>query len=134
MFGKSDPELERIRAKKMAEIIESAKERKVSVPVEVNEKNFREMVDKYPLVVIDCWAAWCGPCRMVSPVIDELAEEYAGEVVFGKLNVDENPELAKRFNIMGIPTILFIKNGQEADRLIGAAPKLLIENKLKRHI
>jgi len=134
LFGESDPELEKIRAKKMAEIIENAKGSRVSVPVEVNDENFKEMVDKYPLVVIDCWAAWCGPCRMVAPIIDELAEEYAGEVVFGKLNVDENPEMAKRFNIMGIPTILIMKNGQEADRLVGAAPKLLIENKLKRYI
>ncbi len=134
LSGKRDPELEKIRAKKRAEIIEKAEGRRVTDPIEVTDDSFKTVVNKYPLVVIDCWAAWCGPCRMVSPIVDELAEEYASEVVFGKLNVDENPETAKRFNIMGIPTILFMKDGQEVDRLVGAAPKLLIDNKLRRYM
>lgn len=134
LSGESDPELDKIRAKKMAEIIEKAEGRRVTGPIEVSDDNFKDVVSKYSLVVIDCWAAWCGPCRMVAPIFDELAEEYASEVVFGKLNVDENPETAKRLNIMGIPTILFMKEGREVDRLVGAAPKLLIENKLRRYI
>ena len=71
---------------------------------------------------------------MIAPVIEELAKEYAGEVVFGKLNVDENPETATKFNIMGIPTLLVMKNGVEVDRIVGVAPKLMIENKLKNYV
>ncbi|MDH5448877.1 MAG: thioredoxin family protein, partial [Candidatus Bathyarchaeota archaeon] len=74
------------------------------------------------------------PCRMVAPIIEELAKEYAGEIVFGKLDVDENPETATRFSIMGVPTLLIMKNGTEADRIVGVAPKLLIQNKLKRYV
>ena len=85
-------------------------------------------------MVIDCWAAWCGPCRMVAPIIDELSKDYAGKVVFGKLNVDENPKTAMRFDIMSIPTLLIMKNGEEVDRIIGAVPKQSMEAKLRKHM
>jgi len=86
------------------------------------------------LIVVDCWAEWCGPCRMIEPVIEELAQGYAGKVVFGKLNVDENPQTAERFSIVGIPTLLIMKNGAEVERIVGAVPQEFIEEKLKKHL
>ncbi|UCE96986.1 MAG: thioredoxin [Candidatus Bathyarchaeota archaeon] len=131
---KDDLELEKIRAKKMQEMTKKKKDELVSSPLTVTDENFEETINKHPLMVIDCWAAWCGPCRMVAPIIDELANDHAGEVVFGKLNVDENPLTATQFNVMSIPTLLIMKNGKEVDRMVGAAPKLLIENKVKKYI
>ncbi|MGB9135571.1 MAG: thioredoxin [Candidatus Bathyarchaeia archaeon] len=134
LSGKEDSEVEKIKARKMAEMKKTATSggEKLSIPVTVTDASFDQMT-KYPLIVIDCWAEWCGPCRMIAPVIEELAKEQAGKIVFGKLNVDENPETAAKFNIMSIPTLLVMKNGVEVDRIVGVAPKLMIENKLKRH-
>jgi len=134
LFGE-ERELEKIRAKKMQELTEKMDPaEKTSTPIKVTDANFDETIKKLSLIVIDCWAAWCGPCRMISPIIDELAREYAGEIVFGKLNVDENPETATRFNVMGVPTLLVMKDGVEVDRLVGVAPKTVIESRLKKHI
>ncbi len=105
----------------------------VSAPIVVTDADFDQIAKRYPLIVIDCWAEWCGPCRVIAPVIEELASEHAGKIVFGKLNVDENPETAQKFGIMGIPTLLIMKDGAEVDRIVGAAPKPLIENKLKKY-
>lgn len=135
-----DLELERIRAKKMRELMKKAAgeatEQKeiLSAPITVSDADFDQVVQQYPLMVIDCWAAWCGPCRMVAPIVDELAKDYASKVVFGKLNVDENPKAAMRFDIMSIPTLLIMKNGKEVDRIIGAVPKQSIEAKLRKHM
>jgi thioredoxin 1 len=132
---KEDLELEKIKAKKIKQMINASKnDRKITTPITITDANFNDATKKHPLIVIDCWAPWCAPCQIVAPVIEELAKEHAGEIIFGKLNVDENPETATRFSIMGIPTLLIIKNGTEADRIVGAAPKLLIQNKLKRYI
>jgi len=135
LFGeKEDPELEKIKARKMQEMMKKSKSgEKISTPITVTDANFKETFKEHPLMVIDCWASWCAPCRMITPIVEELAKEYAGEIVFGKLNVDDNPETAAQFNIMGIPTLLVIKNGIEVDRIVGASPKLLIENKLKKY-
>jgi thioredoxin len=134
LFGEEDPELEKIKFKKIQEMVKKHGGERISVPITVTDANFEETIGKHPLVVVDCWAAWCGPCRMIAPIIEELAKEHAGETVFGRLDVDENPETATRFNIMGIPTLLIMKNGAEVDRIVGAAPKLLIENKLKKYV
>ena len=99
----------------------------------LDDAHFDETVRKHPLMLIDCWAEWCGPCRMIAPVIDELAQDYAGRVTVAKLNVDENPEIAMRFDIMSIPTLLIMKNGKEVDRIIGAVPKSFIEERLRKH-
>jgi len=134
LFGeKEDSELEKIKAKRMREMQSTVQgSERISAPITVTDGDFDQTVKKHPLIVIDCWAEWCGPCRMIAPVIEELAKEYTGKIVFGKLNVDENPETATKFNIMGIPTLLVMKDGVEVDRIVGVAPKLLIENKLKK--
>jgi thioredoxin 1 len=97
----------------------------VSVQVlKVDEGSWEPEVLKAPgLVMVDFWAIWCGPCQMVAPIVEELAAEYAGKLKVLKLNTDENPEVAGRYQIMSIPTILFFKNGQPVEKLIGARPK-----------
>lgn len=82
-------------------------------------------------MVVDFWATWCGPCKKVGPYIEELAEQYADQAIIGKVDVDENDDLAVRFGVRNIPTILFIKDGQVVDKQIGAAPKNTLEEKLK---
>ena len=139
MAKESDPELEEIRKKKLQEMqrrVDSQDNAKKTWggPIAVQDSNFDELVRRYPLMVIDCWAPWCGPCRMVAPIIEELARDYAGRVFFGKLNVDENPQTSVRFGIMSIPTLLIMKNGTEIERIIGAVPKDVIEGKLQKHL
>lgn len=104
-------------------------------PVTVTDNLFDKEVLSYPgLILVDCWAAWCGPCRMVSPIIDQLAKEYAGRVKFAKLNVDENPVIASQYSIQSIPTLLLFKNGNKLNSLLGALPKGEIENHLNSHL
>nr|MBI3614325.1 thioredoxin [Nitrospirota bacterium] len=92
--------------------------------LQVSDSSWEAQVMKAPgLVMVDFWAVWCGPCQMVAPIIEELATEYAGKVKVMKLNTDENPEVAGRYQVMSIPTILFFKNGQPVEKLVGARPK-----------
>jgi len=130
-----ETELENIRARKMQEMTRMKKEGEASGhgPITLGDADFNEVIQKHPLMLIDCWAAWCGPCRMIAPVIDELAREYSDRLTVGKLNVDENSETATRFGIMSIPTLLIMKNGKEVERIIGAVPKPFIEDKLKKY-
>jgi thioredoxin 1 len=93
-----------------------------------------EVLETSQVSVVDFWAEWCGPCRVVGPVVEELAKDYEGKAVIGKLNVDENPEVATKYGIRSIPTILFIKNGEVVDKHVGAAPKSVLEQKLKSHL
>jgi len=106
----------------------------INKPIEVNDSNFGEIVKKYPVVVVDCWAEWCMPCRMIAPIVEELAKDYAGKIVFGKLNVDYNQEVPAQYGIMGIPTLLIFKNGQNVDKIVGAAPKRMLEAKIKQYL
>ena len=99
-------------------------------PIVLNENSFNKAVSKYPFLVIDCWAEWCMPCQMVHPVIESLAKKRKGEITFGKLNVDENREIASRFGIMSIPTLLVFKDGKNVDSIIGAMPERALEEKL----
>ena len=87
-----------------------------------NQDNFAEIVEKSSPVLVDFWAPWCGPCRMVSPIVDQLADEHP-ELVIGKVNVDEEPELAQAFGVMSIPTLIVLRDGKEAERAVGAMPK-----------
>ncbi|MDF9831183.1 thioredoxin [Parabacteroides sp. PF5-6] len=99
--------------------------------LEITDSNFREYIDSGKPLVLDFWAVWCGPCRMVGPLIDELATEYEGQVNIGKVDVDENNDVATEFGIRNIPTILFFKDGKMVDKQVGAVPKAKIEEKIK---
>ena len=102
----------------------------IDKPIVVSDRNFDQTVKNYPLIVVDCWAAWCAPCRAIAPVVEELAKEYSGKVVFGKLNVDDNPETAEKFGIRAIPTLLVMKNGSEVDRIVGVLPRNQLEARI----
>jgi thioredoxin 1 len=127
----NDDELENILAKKRNELMAQAQSGShLTSPITLTDSNFNEMVNNHPLLVVDFWAPWCGPCRMVSPIIEQLATELAGKVVFGKLNVDENPRVASTFGIQSIPTISIFKNGKSVDGFVGAAPKPQIQARI----
>lgn len=104
-------------------------------PVTVTDRNFADEVLRSPLpVLLDLWAPWCGPCRVVGPIVDQLAAELGGRARVGKLNVDENPATAARFNVQSIPTLIVFKNGAEVDRMMGAYPKEAIRRQLEKHL
>jgi thioredoxin 1 len=100
--------------------------------LEVTGVNMDEAIKNNPSFVVDCWAPWCGPCRMMSPVIDDLAKDYEGRIRFGKMNTDENRETAVKYGIMSIPTLLIFKDGKLVDRKIGALPKKTLETELAK--
>jgi len=133
-----DEELERIRQKKLREMMRGNESNLTppvtDAPLEVTDSNFSEIVKKGGLVVVDCWAAWCAPCRMIGPIVEELAKDYAGKILFGKLNVDNNREVPLEYQIMSIPTILVFKDGELVDRIMGAMPKRLLEQKIIQHL
>ena len=131
-ISEEDEELRRIRERKLVEL----KEKKLEMTVEhvLTDSNFNEIVNKHSLALIDCWAPWCGPCLALAPTIEKLAEEYAGKVLVGKLNVDENPRTAERFQIFSIPTMLIMKNGKEVDRIVGLVPKNHVDAVLRKHL
>jgi thioredoxin 2 len=104
-----------------------------SQPITVTDANFSEEVERSSLpVLVDMWAPWCGPCRFLAPVVEELANELAGRVRVGKLNVDENPATASRFGIQSIPALLLFQDGREVDRIVGAQPKSEILRRVQR--
>jgi len=125
--------LEQIREKKTRELKEQMSTPRIDKPIVISDRNFDQTTKNYPLLVVDCWAAWCAPCRAIAPIVDELAKEYSGKVVFGKLNVDENPETTQRFGVMAIPTLLLMKDGQEVDRVVGIIPKSQLEAKVNAY-
>jgi len=106
-----------------------------ATPVTVSDATLAAEVDRSPLpVLVDLWAPWCGPCRTVSPIVDQLAAELAGRVRVAKMNVDDNPATSSRFGVQSIPTLLVIKDGREVDRIVGAQPKAAILGRLERHM
>jgi len=134
-------ELEKLKKKKLEELKkrymdggQKMEENFPDEPLKVTDADFDQHIKKYNTIVIDCWAPWCGPCRMVGPVIDELAKEMQGKIVFGKLNVDENPETSGKHQIMSIPTLLVFKDGALIDRLVGAMPKEILKQKLDSYL
>ena len=102
--------------------------------IEITDSNFDEIMHSEKPVLVDFWAEWCGPCRMIGPVVEELASEYEGQAVIGKLNVDEHPELSAKFGVRSIPTLLVIKGGEVVDKQIGAVPKGVLAQKLDAQI
>ncbi|MGC8940389.1 MAG: thioredoxin [Candidatus Bathyarchaeia archaeon] len=135
-----DEELKRIREMKLRQMMEKMRETgrrgKIALnkPIVVTDATFNEVISGHPLVVIDCWAPWCGPCQMVAPILEELARDYAGKIIFGKLNVDENPITAMQFQVMSIPTLLVFKYGKLVDRIVGAMPRQKLELQITRYL
>jgi thioredoxin 1 len=133
----NDEEILEIKLRKLREMQKMATMRStmnsITKPIVLTDLNFREEISKYPVMLIDFWAPWCGPCRMVSPIIEQLASEYAGRVVFGKLNIDENQLVPQSFGIQSIPTMMILKNSRVVDILVGALSKAQIETKLRQH-
>jgi thioredoxin 1 len=94
----------------------------------------KEILESDGLIMVDFWAVWCGPCRIIAPTVEELAKEYAGKLKVAKLNTDENPEIASKYKIMGIPTIILFKNGEKVDQVVGAVPKSQLKSMIDTHI
>jgi thioredoxin 1 len=134
----SDDELEAIKHKKLAELQKDAATKammsSITEPIVLTDSNFASEVTKYPIMLVDFWAPWCGPCRMVSPIIEQLSREYSGRIAFGKVNVDENQRIAASFGIQSIPTLMIFKGTKAVDVIIGAVPKAQIEMKLKQEL
>jgi thioredoxin 1 len=133
-------ELEEIKKKKLEQLKnrymirgKSMIEKMPNRPIEIKDTDFDEYIKKYQTIVIDCWAPWCGPCKMVEPVIDDLAGEMQGKIVFGKLNIDENQMTASKYGIMSIPSLLVFKNGELVDKIVGAMPKDILKTKLSQY-
>jgi thioredoxin 1 len=131
-----DADLAALRSRRLAEIRARAtsaprSERTASHPVALSSASFREFLTNHPRSVVDVWAPWCGPCRTLAPVLDALANELAGQVSFGKLNAEEEPVLATRWNVDGIPTLLVFERGQLVDRIVGAYPHDVLASRLR---
>jgi thioredoxin 1 len=100
----------------------------------LTDGNFEQAINGGQVVLVDFWAEWCGPCRRLAPTVDELAGEYDGKIVVGKLNVDENPDVSGRFSIRGIPTLLLFKGGQVVEQVVGLADKAVLKKAIDRHV
>lgn len=133
-------ELDEIRKKKMEKMMsEMNKSPEPSVqfpnmPIVITDDTVDSAVSQYPIFILDCWAQWCGPCRMLGPIIEELARDFSGKIVFGKLNVDENMQTSNKHNISAIPTMLVFKNGKLVDKLVGAYPKATLTAKIQKYL
>ena len=129
-------DLDQIRLRKTQAMLDQAKnsEQANNQPMTVTDYTFDKAVQTHDLLVVDFWAPWCGPCRMVGPIIEALSAEYAGKVAFGKMNVDENQIVPSSFRIMSIPTIIIFNHGKEVERLVGAYSKAHIESMIKRYL
>ena len=114
--------------------IEFREEETKDLVLELTDSDFDKAVRKYPLLVVDCWAEWCAPCKMVAPVIEELAEDYQGKITFGKLDVDRNRSVTERYQIASIPTLLIFKDSRLVDRKVGALPRRMLEPELAKYV
>lgn len=132
-----EKELEQIRLKKIKAMLNTTikgPNTSSKQPIILNDNNFSTTIANNELIVVDFWAPWCGPCRMVGPIIEELAAQYSGKVTFGKMNVDENQTVPSSFGVMSIPTIIIFNHSKEVERLVGAYPKAQIEAMIKRYL
>ena len=133
-----DEELKLLNEKKMKKlqelIIEKEQLKNIKEPFVLDDSTFSQTINKFPLTLVDFWAPWCGPCRMMSPIIDEIVKDYLGKLVVGKINVDENPLVTGQFGISSIPTLLLFKRGQAVNKIIGSVSKNKINEMIKTHL
>ena len=133
-------ELDEIKKKKMEKMMKDMNKPPApsielpDKPVIVTDATIDSMTSAYPLFILDCWAEWCGPCRMIGPIIEQLAAEMKGRAVFGKLNVDQNMQTANKYRISAIPTLMIFKDGKLIDKLVGAYPKPALTAKLQKYL
>lgn len=125
-----EDDVEQIRRKMLQEMTASAGNQQAAGPVVLTDSSFNEFISGPELKIVDFWAVWCAPCRLVAPLMDSMAAEYAGRVKFGKLNVDENKATSARYAIRSIPTIMFFRNGKPVDSIIGVPPRNHLEGKI----
>ena len=133
-----DEELRIINEKRMKKLQQIVNEKEllknIKEPLNLDDSNFAQTINKYPLLLVDFWAPWCGPCRMMSPIIDQVGKEYIGKLVVGKVNVDENPNISGQFGISSIPTLILFKRGQVVNNIIGSVSKSRIDEMVKMHL
>ncbi len=131
----TDPELEKIRQKKLEQLMTDDQQTASpgpSRPVELSDDEIQGFLSQNDTALLDFWAPWCGPCQVIAPVLEEIAQEMAGQVAIGKINVDEHPAIAQRYQVQGIPTLILAKEGQVVDRVVGAAPKAQLQARLQQ--
>jgi thioredoxin 1 len=126
-----DDELQRLREERLRELEARIQGGRGGV-IEITDGTFQDTVSRHPFLVVDLWADWCGPCRMVAPVIEDLARDFAGRVTYGKCDVDQNRVIAAQFSVTAIPTLLFFANGALIDRAVGALPKEAVRARVMR--
>jgi len=133
-----DEELKMLNEKKIKKLQELINEKEqlknIKEPIVLGDSTFSQTINKFPLTLVDFWAPWCGPCRMMSPIIDEIGKDYLGKLIVGKINVDENPLVAGQFGISSIPTLLLFKRGQAVNKIIGSVSKNKIAEMIKMHL
>ena len=133
-----DEELKIINENKMKKLQQIMNEKEllknIKDPLNLDDSNFSQTINKFPLLLVDFWAPWCGPCRMMSPLIDQIGREYMGKLVVGKVNVDENPTISRQFGISSIPTLLLFKKGQVINKIIGSVSKNKIDEMVRMHL
>ena len=133
-----DVELRLINEKRMKKLQQIVNEKEllknIKEPLNLDDSNFAQTINKYPFLLVDFWAPWCGPCRMMSPLIDQVGKEYIGKLVVGKVNVDENPHISGQFGISSIPTLILFKRGQVVNNIIGSVSKGRIDEMVRMHL
>ncbi|HET6727422.1 MAG TPA: thioredoxin [Nitrososphaeraceae archaeon] len=123
------------RVKKLQQLLnEKEVLRNISEPLNLEDTTFFQTINKFPIMLVDFWAPWCGPCRMMSPIIDQIGKDYLGKLVIGKINVDENPLIARQFSISSIPTLMLFKRGKEVNKIIGSVSRNKIDEMVKMHL
>ncbi len=133
-----DEELRLINEKRMKKLQQLINEkellRNIREPLNLEDATFFQTINKFPIMLVDFWAPWCGPCRMMSPIIDQIGKDYLGKLVIGKINIDENPLIARQFSISSIPTLMLFKRGKEVNKIIGSVSKNKIDEMVKMHL
>jgi thioredoxin 1 len=133
-----DEELKIINEKRMKKLEQIMNEKEllknIKDPLNLDDSSFFQTINKFTLLLVDFWAPWCGPCRMMSPLIDQIGKEYMGKLVVGKVNVDENPTISRQFGISSIPTLILFKKGQAVNKIIGSVSKNKIDEMVRIHI